>query len=319
VARENLTHMSSSGQIQDNVDGVDMLMKDVINAVKYGCPTFRGGYLFKIVPGITPKTAHRVASLLGLEWPYITAKIRDSSNSISLTNINFKEGKPFSDDREGPAIIFPEFSAVLPEGIEVEIRISATVCIYPNHSKVWIRISSRDNERCGTFSEDQINTFFLDSIETSRKLGAIVTVFYKNVLEKCGISTSLKPIYNISLKTAATDFLSAVDLIASEDFKMSQLFEDETSLDHISGIFRMAFGKNIGDFEELAKLSEDGQWMTFDYNGHTEMVGLCSKQHHKKSTEFICLVHRPLDELAFSCFVTKESSKLLVRQIAKDL
>lgn len=289
--------------------------EDIIKAKLYGCPTFRNGYIFSFIKGMNKKTAKNISINLINNWQYIKADIIGSSNSLELYESKFVSDDVYREELEDYVVVFPEFRSRLSSGYLVASRVSLTICSPPHHSKVWIRISSLNGECQNPVSVKELNQFFGEVNRVCRSLMLLFKKYYEQTLEKEGFPISLKLKHEVWIETAAADLGKNAELLSSQDFSMYELFESKIE-NELRGMFWRIFQREVTNFEELKALSENNQWIRLNVYYPLDLTGICSKRNRSNRTEFICLVHTSTNELPLSCDETKESSRLLLRQIA---
>ena len=233
--RGNKTHVSTVRGNEQNI-----IEEDILKAQLYGCPVFRVGYIFNFIKGMDKNMAEKIAQHIKIQYKYIKSDILNS-HRLGLFDTSCGTKKPFLEDREGRIIVFPEFDSHLANGHKIKIRISITICSPPHHSKIWVRISSAD-ENQAVASVNYLETFFGESERISAKLIKLFKSYYQKSLEINQFPISLKKLYEVRIETASADLGKTSELLVKPKFFMYDIFKKEVS-DELIGFFGEYLGK----------------------------------------------------------------------------
>lgn len=280
----------------------------------YAGPTYRLGQIYNLLRSVGSERAEMVGESLKDYWSNILTDFSDTESSFGLTGIvisSTSEKLPIVFKEDGIVVLFPEISASMPEDIQILLRPSVTVCVPPNHSKIWVRISYIGKEALG---DDELECFFVKAQELGAKIAKYFLEYYKYSLEHNSVNTKLKKEHEIKIETAAGNIKKTAHLLKSPDFKLMDLFNNDAT-EELQGAFRRIFGHNINSLEELSALSSNNQWFKINKSCGVDLLGLGSKQHDLDSSKYICTMYNSAESNIKPYIITKESSKLLLHQI----
>lgn len=283
----------------------------------YGCPTFRYCDICHLMDGMSFEQADVVRAALGGKWCGIFTELMRDPDGFRLGTIQNVSSKPFEDSREGPAIRFPEINCTFSEGTRVIIASSITVCVPPNHSKIWIRISNL-NEDAVSLNESDLNLFFTKAKDVSQRVASLLFDAYRSAIEEQNVPISLATEHKITIETATADLGEAADLIQSRLFRMSNLFDKRDELPSLSELFRRTYGRDINS-KELQASADEYQWIKMMISGDPVTVSIYSKHHQDNVTRFVGRVHESSSAPSKKSQITRDSSAVLVQQIASAI
>jgi hypothetical protein len=291
----------------------DVEAKGVID-LNYAGPTYRLGQIYSLLRRVGTERAEMVGDTLKDNWTNMFKELSDPESSFGLSGVaisSTSEKTPIIFKDDGVVVLFPEISARISADILILLRPSVTVCIPPNRSKIWVRISYLGKEVLG---DAELERFFTKSQELSVKIANYFLNYYKSSLKQNSVKANLEKQHEIKIETAAGNLEKTSELLKSHDFKLKDLFNNNAS-EELHGAFRRIFGCEVNSLEELKALSSDNQWFKINRTNDVDLLGICSKQHGVDSSKYICTMHNSGEFEIQPYLITKVSSKLLLHQI----
>lgn len=278
----------------------------------YNYPTYRYCRVCEIIHFLDFNQADRVRSHLGDAWQRMASRIKDNHRNYGFSEVSFSDAAPSSDYHEGPAESFPEFRAKL--SWEVEVKAIATVCVPPNHSKLWVRVSSINGDSGSLFDDEQLGRFYSKASYVCERIADLLSEEYQSALDKEGLEDKLGFAHEIRIETTSSDLNEIKDFLQDDSMKMSSVLRDQRKYGSISGFIKRVYERDIS----MAELEEDTRvkWfkMRVSKPNRENLMGVYSKEHEEHATKFVGLVHNPSQTQGNR--ITQEFSRKLVQHIA---
>lgn len=265
------------------INGLRNIITESSHEDDTGYPTFRYGEICKSFQGLNSKKAKAIGVILEDRWKDSFERLMEKPGKVGFVKLTYSEGAEFFEQMaEGPIYIFPELDAIITDGIRnfySKVRSSITVCLNPNHSKIWLRFSYFDPNNSFESDQGALVSFFSVAEEVCKNLAVILkNDIYKISLEFLAINANLETIHKISIYVISRDRISNMSIPIPDNAKK--------------------FDANR-------------------INGSIE--GFCLKFGGKESTEIICLIEEKLKKGSRSFACTKDFSKTLVELLALRL
>lgn len=276
-------------------------------------PTFRYGLICEMLKTMNVADATKIRGALNKKYKEINSSIRSYFKDSGYTITKYILDRPENVDFEGPAIKFPKFVAKIYNNIKVEISATATVCLRPKHSKIWVKISySDDNKELNT---DELNEFMSQAEAICKVLSDIIKTQYEKVLKENGIINSINVVRFLKIETISEDLSRVVPKLELGQIRIEDMLEKEYEL--LKWIISRSYKKRVISISDYEEMSSDYKWFRA-YSNCNKYIGIYIKQHNDemKQTNFIGVVHCPSEDLHKACIGTNELSKKLVNHIA---
>jgi hypothetical protein len=199
--------------------------------------------------------------------------------------------------REGMVVNYPKFFLYANDNLCYEIKISNTMCVKPNHSKIWIRVSHSLEKDNSVIDIDDLDRFFSRANSISEAIELVVKDQYQNVLKSEHLGFELKEAYFIKIQTITDDLVKIESPLESKIFKFSDYFGSAMEYNSIKWILEKAHNRaiiDIGDYKNAIR-SGNYEWFTLNTSGNQSSTGLYYKHHlsDQSRTELFGVMHSP--------------------------
>ncbi len=219
---------------------------------------------------------------------------------------------------EGPVVLYPKICVSF-DGIEAEASTSITVCRAPRHSKIWIRLSYKNNgvhtSHPYPTTQEKLDDFFDKASLVSNKSANMWLGIYKQVMQEQA-DKSVKSEHTIEIKTVATDLGIAAEQIESGTFRMDNIFAEPKQFGSLPELLYLTYGEDVSNLKKYKQLSEEYKWVAMSVHGKDHAVGLFSKHGENNHTNLIGLVHEVNTDPAVLSKRARDFSRRIVEEIA---
>lgn len=285
-----------------------------IKHTKFGCPTLRYGVVCDAIEeDLDFDSAKLVRILLKKKWSNYFSSISENPTNFGLHELKRLEDAEFHEELgEGPIILFPEYEGVFLKdnrSYTAVIRSSITICVEPNHSKVWTRLCYKPSEDEPPLDANTVRSFLFGATFICKSLTPALKDLYKDALDEIGFPEPLKAIHEILIEVISTN-RRFDKFLPDEDISQKEISND--------GCLRACdLINDMGLFYD---------WMNKDYMDNFNMIyadqrststkGIIFQYNTAQKSSFVCVINEGIKPFLKNFNKTKEFGKKLIRLIA---